>query len=346
MTTVADIAREVNGVVEGDDDVRITGVAGLEDAASGDISFLSNPRYAPAVAQTRAGAVLVPATWEGTSPCALVRVENPDGAFAAVTALFAPPERIAPPGVHEAAVVADDVVLGLNISIGPCAVVEAGVKIGHDTIIDAGCHIGHETEIGHTCRLYPHVSVRERTRIGHHVIIHNGAVIGSDGFGYTHAGDGWEKIPQIGSVRIGDHAEIGANVTIDRARFGTTVIGNGVKIDNLVQIAHNVVVGDHTAIAAQAGISGSTRLGRNVQVAGQVGFAGHLTVGDGAVIGGGAGVTKDVAPATFVSGYPAMPHSKARRLHAHVMRLPDMKRKMNELEKDVAAIRAQMGASS
>jgi UDP-3-O-[3-hydroxymyristoyl] glucosamine N-acyltransferase len=186
--------------------------------------------------------------------------------------------------------------------------------------------------------VHANVTVRERTRIGDRVTIQNGAVIGSDGFGYYREGEHWRKIPQTGRVEIGDDAEIGANATIDRARFGTTVIGRGVKIDNLVQVAHNVRIGDDTAIAAQVGISGSVAVGERVRLGGQAGIAGHVAIGDDATVGAQAGVTKDVEPATFVSGYPAMPHSKARRMHAHVMRLPDLKKKVAEIEKRIKEI--------
>jgi UDP-3-O-[3-hydroxymyristoyl] glucosamine N-acyltransferase len=182
------------------------------------------------------------------------------------------------------------------------------------------------------------VSIREYSRIGDRVIVHNGAVIGSDGCGYVREEDGWKKIPQVGVVEIGNDVEIGANTTVDRARFGKTVIADGVKIDNLVQIAHNVRIGRHTAIAAQTGISGSSTVGEDVRMGGQTGVSGHLHVGDHAVVGGQAGVTKDVPSATFVSGYPAMEHGKARRAHAHVMRLPAMKARLAEMEKRLAAL--------
>ena len=197
--------------------------------------------------------------------------------------------------------------------------------------------------MGRDCKFYPRMSTREYTKIGDRVIIHNGAVIGSDGFGYSKDGKVWKKIPQIGVVEIGNDVEIGANVTIDRARFGKTVISNGVKIDNLVQVAHNVKIGENTAIAAQAGISGSTEIGSGVQIGGQAGFSGHLTVGDNSVVGGQAGVIKNVPPAVFVSGYPAMDHGKAMKLQAHVGRLPVLKQRISELEKKIIELESRIG---
>jgi len=342
--TVAEIARELGGALEGDGAARITGVAGLKESGPGEIAFLSNPRYASAVGSTAAAAVIVNEGWSGKCPCPVIRVADADCAFAEVAVLLGGGPVDQEPGVHPTVVVADEVRMGRDVRIGPCAVVGKGVKVGDRTRVGAGCYLGPGTVIGKDCRLYPHVTVRENTLTGDRVILHNGAVIGSDGFGYTRGEKGWEKIPQLGVVEIGNDVEIGANTTIDRARFGKTVIGNGVKIDNLVQIAHNVRVGDRTAIAAQVGISGSTTVGRDVQIGGQAGLGGHLTVGDGAVIGAQAGVTKDVPPGAFVSGYPAMPHRKARRMHAHVMRLPELKKKVDGIEEQLNEIRGKAGS--
>jgi UDP-3-O-[3-hydroxymyristoyl] glucosamine N-acyltransferase len=336
--TAAEIARALGGALEGDGSVAIAGVAGLREAARGDLSFLSNPRYAAAAAATAASAVIVGADWHGACPCAVIRVQDPERAFAQIVGRLAPPPPPPPTGVHPTAVIAPGVRLGQSVSLGPYCVVEEGVRVGDRTVLYAGCYLGYHTAVGADCRFYPHVTVREYTRIGDRAIVHNGAVIGSDGFGYEQAAGAWKKIPQVGVVEIGDDVEIGANVTIDRARFGKTVIGNGVKIDNLVQVAHNVRVGDHTAMAALVGIAGSSIVGHHVQVGGQAGIGGHLTVGDHAVVGAQAGVTKDVPPKTYVSGYPAMPHDKAATAHAHMMRLPQLKEKVAEMEKRLAAL--------
>ncbi len=330
---VSEIVEKLGGVLEGDGSVEITGISGLHDAGPGDITFLSNPRYASAVPVSKASAVIVGEDWHGESRSAIIRVKNIDLSLAKIAQMFAPPVVNPVPGVHKTAVIADNVELGRNVSIGPWCVLEPGVKVGDGTVLYAGCYLGHATVVGKECRFYPHVSVREYVKIGDRVIIHNGAVIGSDGFGYVKTGEQWKKIPQIGHVEIGDDVEIGANTTIDRARFGKTVIGNGVKIDNLVQIAHNVKVGDNTAMAAQVGIAGSTIIGKNVQLGGQAGVGGHLSVGDNTVVGGQAGVTKDVPSSVFVSGYPAMPHDKATKRQAEIMRLPVLKKRVLEIEK-------------
>jgi UDP-3-O-[3-hydroxymyristoyl] glucosamine N-acyltransferase len=330
---IAEIAEKIGGRLEGDGTAELTGLAGIAQARRGDITFLSGRRYAAGVSETSASAIIVGDEWKGKSPCPVIRVGDPDKAFAETARLLGPKAIEPEPGIHPTALVAEDAVLGSDVSIGPYCVLEPGVKIGNRTIIRAACYIGHGTVIGEDGSFYQHVSVREHTKMGDRVIVHNGAVIGSDGFGYTRTGENWEKIPQIGIVEIGNDVEIGANTTIDRARFGKTIIGNGVKIDNLVQIAHNAKIGDNTAIAAHVGISGSASLGKNVQVGGQAGIAGHLTVGNNTVVAGKAGVTKDVESDMFVSDFPAMPHDKARRIHAHMMRLPELKKKIADMDR-------------
>jgi UDP-3-O-[3-hydroxymyristoyl] glucosamine N-acyltransferase len=245
-------------------------------------------------------------------------------------------------GVHPSAVVAADVKLGEGVSIGPCCVLESGCSVGRRTRIDAGCFIGSGTTLGEDCRLYPRVVIRERTRVGQRVIIHPGAVIGSDGFGYYREGASWQKIPQLGTVQIGDDTEIGANVTIDRARVGTTAIGSGVKIDNLVQVAHNVKIGDNTAMAAQAGISGSSRIGGNVMIGGQAGVSGHLSVGDQSVVFARGGVTKDVPAGSKVSGFPAMDHRKQMRLNAEWVNLQKRRQRIRELENRIEQLESRL----
>ena len=335
VITVAELARKLGAVFEGDGSCRITGIAGIRDAAPGDVTFVAHPRYASNAASTKASAVIVAKNW--TRPCpalALIRADDPDRAFAQIAILFAPPPVILPPGIHATAVIAEDVQLGVDVRIGPHCVLEPGVKVGDRTSLYAGCYLGHGVTIGSDTKLYPHVTAREYCQIGNRNIIHSGTVIGSDGFGYHVDEQGIRtKIPQIGIVVIGDDVEIGANVTVDRARFGRTRIGNGVKIDNLVQIAHNVIIGDHAVVVAQVGIAGSSEIGAHAVLAGQAGVGGHVVVGEWVVVGGQAAVTKDVPPKTFVSGYPAMPHEKATRIHAHVMRLPELKERVGKLEK-------------
>jgi len=335
-----DIIDEIGGTLDGDGGVEITGLASLSEAGAGDITFLANPRYASEVATTKASAVLVNADWSGECPCALVRVESSDSSFAKIAVLISPPPIDFGTGVHASAVVADSASIGASVYIGPNCVVEPGTVIGDRCVLVAGCYIGHDVVMGEDCKIQPQVSIRERAKIGNRVIIHNGAVIGSDGFGYTPDKAGvWHKVMQLGVVEIGDDVEIGANVAIDRARFGKTKIGNGVKIDNLVQIAHNVVIEDHAVMASQVGISGSTRIGGHVQLGGQAGLAGHLKVGDWAGVGAQAGVTKDVPAKTFVSGYPAMDHRKAAKLHAQMMRLPLLKNRVKALEEEIEKLK-------
>jgi len=332
------LAAAVGGTVDGADDIAVAGVASLTEAMPGDLSFLANPKYAPQVQKTRASAVIVGKAFSGERPCALIRVENPDKAFTQAALMLSPKPVEPKPGIHPTAVIASDAAVGDGVSIGPYCVIEPGARVGARTILGASCYIGHGSTVGDDCRFHPHVTLREYVTVGNRVIIHNGAVLGSDGFGYYRQGEAWIKIPQLGVVIVGDDVEIGANTTVDRARFGRTVIGKGTKIDNLVQIAHNVQVGEHVVMAAQVGISGSARIGRGVQLAGQVGVAGHLAIGDNAVVLAQSGVTKEVPSGEVMYGMPAMPQVKAAKLHAHVGRLPELKERVGELERRIAAL--------
>lgn len=330
---LSELARHIEGSFDGDGSTEIRGVAGIREAGSGDVSFIANPRYAPDAALTEASAVIVSDDWSTECPATLIRVKNPDAAFAKAAALFYVQAPLQAVGVHPSSVVARDVELGEGVSIGPLCVIESGSKIGAGTVISAQCYIGFQSVIGEKSFLYPQVSIREFVRIGNRTIIHNGTVIGSDGFGYSVDGEGVRtKIPQIGTVQIGDDVEIGANVTVDRARFGKTRIGNGVKIDNLVQIAHNVVIGDHVVIVAQVAIAGSTSIGDKTILAGQSGIAGHLKIGSGVIVGGGSGVTKDVPDGSHVMGVPAISAAKMKRNHASIMLLPKMKERIAALD--------------
>lgn len=342
--TAAELARKLGAKLEGDGSVEIRGVAGIREAQPGELAFVANPRYAADAAATRAGAVIVPASWD--RPCgapAVLRADDPDKAFAQAALMFAPPPVALAPGIHPTAVMAHDAKLGENVSVGPHAVVEPGATIGDRTVISAGCYVGHGVRIGSDCRLYPHVSIREHCVIGSRCILHNGVVVGSDGFGYTVDDKGARhKIPQIGTVVMGDDVEIGANTTIDRARFGRTRIGNGVKIDNLVQVAHNVVIGDHAVIVAQVGIAGSSQIGARAQLGGQVGIAGHIVVGEGASVGAQSGVPQDVPPNAFVLGSPAIPASDEKRRIFNVLLLPKLKQKVAELGKRLDALEQKL----
>ncbi len=336
---LSEIAGRLGGSLDGDGDMEISAVAGLKEAGRGDLSFLANPKYAAQVASTGASAVIVPNDWDRPVTCALIRVENSDQAFAVAAELFYEPVPVPKVGVHPSAVVAESAQLGEGVSIGANCTIEDGVVIGANTVIQANCVVAYKTVIGDSCLLYPLVSIREFTEIGNRVIIHNGTVIGSDGFGYAVQKDGSRtKIPQIGKVVVEDDVEIGANVAIDRARFGKTKIGKGTKIDNLVQIAHNVVIGEHSVMCGQVGISGSTTIGSRVILAGQSGLAGHLEVGDGAIVGAQAGVMKDVDPKDFVIGSPAMPHLQFKKMVANTILLPKLKDKVKQLEEKLDAL--------
>jgi UDP-3-O-[3-hydroxymyristoyl] glucosamine N-acyltransferase len=330
--TLQELATMFDGELVGDPALKITGAASLAEAVSGEIAFFSDPRYGVLLRKTHASAVLVPLNFSDSISAAQIRVVNPAKAFEQVVVRFAPNPITFAPGVHPSAVVDPTAKLGARITIQPYAVIEAGVSIGDGTIIGAGTYIGHETSIGASCRIYPHTTIRERSRIGSRVIIHGGVVIGADGFGFEFVGNRHEKIPQLGIVQIDDDVEIGANTTIDRARFGRTWIQEGVKIDNLVQVAHNVVIGKHSIVAAQTGISGSTRVGEHVQMGGQVGIVGHVTIADRTLIGAQSGVSKDIGGGVWF-GYPATPMPEAKRQIAWVRRLGKLFARVKEIEK-------------
>ena len=340
-TTLRQLAELVGGTVEGDPDVLIRGVANVREAHSGDITFISNGRYANLVATTRASAVVL-AEGLDLNPCAVarLRVSNPDLAFARIVAHFAPEPLRYPPGVHPKAVIAEGAQLGQDVSIGACVVVQPGARIGDRTVILANTYVGHETSVGRDCLIYSGVNIRERVTIGDRVIIHSGTVIGSDGFGFSTVDGVHVKIPQVGTVEVEDDVEIGANVAIDRARFDKTHIGRGTKIDNLVQIAHNVWIGEGCLIVAQAGIAGSAHIGNHVVLAGQCGIGGHLEVGDGAVVAARAGVTKNVKPGETVAGFPAEPLERYRRQQVRLRKLADMRQRVRELEQRLARLEA------
>ena len=328
------IAHLIGGRVMGDGDTLITGICGIREAKPGDLTFIANSRYLHLLETTRASAVITSEEIR-SARIPVVQTENPSLAFAKLAQLMNPVDSERPRGISAKAVVGREVKLGKDVAILPFAVVEDYAEIGDRTVLLAGTYVGRETRIGSDCLIYPHVTIRERVEIGHRVIIHSGSVVGSDGFGFATVKGIHHKIPQIGTVVIEDDVEIGACVTIDRARFGETVIGKGTKIDNLVQIAHNVVIGSNGILVAQAGISGSTTLGNNVVLAGQCGIVGHITIGDNVTVGAQSGVSKSVPANTVVWGYPARPLAKAKRVHAVVQQLPDLMKKVLELDRRV-----------
>ena len=331
---LGELAVLVGGQLQGDADLVIYGAAGIREAKPGEITFLANSRYEEFVAETHASAILTAQDVNASIP--LIRTDNPYYAYFQVLNLFAGDnaERY-PRGVHPQAVVDPSATLGRDVCIGPFCHVGAGVAIGDGTTLISGVFVGEGVHIGSGCLIYPHVTIREACAIGNRVILQPGVVVGSDGFGYARQGAVYHKIPQVGRVVIEDDVEIGANACIDRATTGETRVGRGTKIDNLVQVAHNVAIGEDTVIAAQAGISGSTVIGDGVTMGGQVGVVGHVTVGDSVTVGAQAGVTKSVPPGTVVSGYPAREHSVARRIYAHIAMLPDLFKRVKQLERRI-----------
>jgi UDP-3-O-[3-hydroxymyristoyl] glucosamine N-acyltransferase len=330
----------VDGRVVGDGATPIHGVNGLDEAGPGELSFLANPKYAALLATTRAAAVLV-APGAPAAAVPTVVVADPNLAFAKIAAALVPPAPPRPRGVHPTAVIGAGVTFGPDASIGPHCVVEEGASIGDRTVLVAQVFVGRGARIGRDCLLHAQTIVREECSLGDRVILHGGAVVGSDGFGYVTVRGVHVKIPQTGTVAIEDDVELGANVCVDRARFGRTVIRRGAKLDNLVQVAHNCEVGEHNLIASQAGVSGSTRFGRYVMVGGQAGFGGHIRIGDGTVVTGRAGVNKSWPGGVTLSGMPARPTTQHLRAVAAADRLHEtlreLRRRLAELEKRLSA---------
>ncbi len=341
--TLKELADLVNGELTGDPEIVIVGISGIKEAKKGDITFLANSKYSSLMKATKASAVIT-SREINDSDKPLIRVDNPSIAFTKVVSLAAPNGIRHPQGIHPTAIIADRARLSPGVAIGAYTVIEDGVSVASGSVIYSGCYVGRNTCVGKNCLIYPHVAIRERVEIGERVIIHSGAVIGSDGFGFAMVRGIQKKIPQIGTVSIEDDVEIGANVTIDRARFDKTVIGKGTKVDNLVQIAHNVTTGKNCIIVAQAGISGSTVLGDGVILAGQAGVVGHIYIGDKAIVAAQAGVTKSIASGIKVSGYPAKPHEIARKVNACVQNLPNLYKKIKELESKIIELENKIAA--
>lgn len=333
--TVGEVATRLGAEVDGDPSIPVTGLAGMAEAGPGDLTFCSVPKYYPAAARTTAAAVIVPVAFRESCPAALIRAEDPYAAFIRILRLFRSDTPKRPPGVDPTAVIDPAATVGEDVSVGPLCVVEAGAVLGDRATLCPGVYVGPRARIGADSYLYPSVVVREDVVIGARAIVHAGTVLGSDGFGYLSRKSGHEKVPQVGTVIIEEDVEIGANVAVDRGTFGATRIGRGVKIDNLVHIAHNVTIGENALLVAQVGVSGSTRIGRNATLAGQSGVAGHIAIGEGVQIGAQAGVTKSVPDGARVSGYPAMEHDRARRLNAYYRRLPVLVEQLKQLEERV-----------
>jgi UDP-3-O-[3-hydroxymyristoyl] glucosamine N-acyltransferase len=339
--TLSELAQRLDCRLEGDGALDISGVAGLEQAEPGDLSFYSNPKYAAALGATRASAVIVGD--DAPRPaCAVLRSQHPYLAFAKAVEILAPPMRPAP-GVHPLASIGAGVSLGDGVSIGPFAAIADGASIGARTIVYPHVTIGPGAIVGEDCVVHARVSIREQVRIGRRVILQDGVVVGSDGYGFARRPDGTHhKIPQTGSVVIDDDVEIGANSTIDRPAVGETRIAAGTKIDNLVQIAHGVQIGKDVLLAAQVGIAGSTVVEDGVTMGGQVGVVGHITIGRGAVLAAQSGVTNSVEAGTFVTGYPAIPNREWLKASTVFKKLPDLRKAVADLERRIEELEAAL----
>lgn len=329
-----EIAQFVGGTVSGDASVRIRGLNGLREARPDDLSFFSDPKYAPHLALTEAGAILV-SEHTGETSATLIRVAEPHLAFVQMLKRFEEETLQHPQGIHPTATVHETARIGEGAALGPHAVVEAGATVGPGAVIYAGAYVGRDAEIGAGAVLYPNAVVRERCRIGARCILHPNVTIGGDGFGFTPLDGQQIKIPQVGIVILEDDVEIGANSSVDRATAGFTRIGRGTKIDSQVQVGHNVQIGEHCVISGCTGIAGSAIIGDRVTIGGFSGIGGHLEIGDDVVIGGRSGVTGSVPAGSIVSGFPAVEHRKARRYLASRLRLPDALRRLRQLEKRV-----------
>jgi UDP-3-O-[3-hydroxymyristoyl] glucosamine N-acyltransferase len=338
---LSELARSLDCRLEGSGDVRIAGVASLEHAGPGDLTFYANPRYRALLDTTRASAIIM----DDSAPQIrqpTLRTAHPYFAFARALSLFYAPLPPAP-GVSPLASIADNVALGVDVSIGAFVRIESGARVGDRTIVHAHSFVGAEASIGEDCLLHSLVAIRERVQIGNRVVLQNGAVIGSDGFGFTRGPDGrHHKIPQVGTVVIEDDVEIGANTTVDRATIGETRIAAGTKIDNLVQIGHSVRVGRDVLVAAQVGLAGSVTVEDRVTLGGQVGVGDHITIGEGAVAAGGSGITTSVKRGAFVTGYPAIDNLAWRKGSVLFARLPELRKQLLELAKRLDALEQRL----
>lgn len=328
---LSELAEMVGGTVEGDGEKFISGVAPLDRAGASELTFLANPKYLAGAREAKAGAILAgpDADLPGKD---LIRVKDPYLAVARILTIFHP-EKVIEPGVRPGVLVGEGCVLNPGSAVLNGAVIGDRVKMGQGVVVHAGAVIGDDCFIGEATVIHPNVTLYPRTKVGSRVILHAGVVLGSDGFGFAADSGEAAKIPQVGNVIVEDDVEIGANSTVDRATFGSTIIGKGTKIDNLVQVAHNVVIGPGSILVAQSGVAGSTTLGKGVIIAGQSGAVGHINIGDGARIGAKSAVTSDLSPGAFVIGHPAIDAGIWKRATIAFAKLPEMLRRIRKLEK-------------
>jgi UDP-3-O-[3-hydroxymyristoyl] glucosamine N-acyltransferase len=338
--TTGQIAAFIKGTLLGSPDCALTGVAGLTEASTADISFVADEAAVKDAKASRAAALLVPRRLDGLS-CIQIVVANPTLAIAQVVEEFFISRRTAL-GIGQFVLRGKDVTIGNGVSIWPFVTLRDGVSIGHHTTLYPGVFVGEGSAIGENCLLYPNVTIREGVTIGNRVIIHAGTVVGSDGFGYVQEGGRHRKIPQIGTVVIEDDVELGANVTVDRATFGKTIIRRGTKVDNLVQIAHNVEIGEHNILVSQVGIAGSSKTGHHVMIGGQAGISDHVTIGDLAMIAARSGLNRDVPTKEIVAGTPALPRLDWLKAMAIVAKLPELRQQLRDMEDRLKALEAKV----
>ena len=342
MMKLRELAERLQCRLEGDGDVEILRVAGIQQAQPGDLTFAAQSKYDADLARTRASAVILGPDVRTDAPCAVLRTDDPWAAFARALTVFA---QVTPParGIDHLSSVASDAAVGAEVSMGPFVTIGSGASIGARTILYPNVVIGPGASIGDDCIVHAHVSIRERVVIGHRVILHDGVVIGSDGFGFARQADGSHlKIPQHAAVVIEDDVEIGANAAIDRPPVGETRIKAGTKIDNLVHVAHGVSIGRRALVAAQAGIAGSTVVGDDVMLAGQCGVTDHVRIGAGVRVGAKSAVLQSVGDGEFVTGHPAIDHREWRKASAIFRRLPSIRKRVDDHEQRLAALEAQL----
>ena len=337
----SELARALGGVLEGKD-VELLACGGLEEARKGDLSFCKDPKHVKLVESTKASAVLLPKDWDHGAPCSIIRVKDPNAACMDAARIFAPPEPVRAPGVHASAVVDPSAKLGKNVHVGPFTVIEKGAEIGDGAVIEAQVFIGEGCKVGAKTHIYPQVTLREGTIVGKDCILHCGVRLGGDGYGYTTSvgltGIKIEKIPQLGIVELGDGVEIGSNTTIDRARIGRTYIGPLTKIDNLVQVGHNVKIAGYSGLIAQSGVAGSTQIGKGCIIWAQAGISGHIKIADGVQVGPQAGVPQSLdGSVKYVLGAPA---ESMKDFGGRVL-LPKM---VAKLKADMKDVKAQLAA--
>ena len=337
----SELAKALGGVLDGKD-VDLLACGGLEEARAGDLSFCKDPKHVKLVESTKASAVLLPKDWDHGAPCSIIRVKDPNEACMAAAKIFAPPEPVRTPGVHTSAVVDPSVKLGKNVHVGPFTVIEKGAEIGDDAVIEAQVFVGEGCKVGAKTHIYPQVTLREGTIVGKGCILHCGVRLGGDGYGYTTSvgltGIKIEKIPQLGIVELGDGVEIGSNTTIDRARIGRTYIGPMTKIDNLVQVGHNVKIAGYSGLIAQSGVAGSAQIGKGCLIWAQAGISGHIKIADGVQVGPQAGVPQSLdGSVKYVLGAPA---ESMKDFGGRVL-LPKM---VAKLKADMKEVKAQLAA--